>query len=224
MDYPYEIKSIENIGSSKIFKLYSVGEKINYLPGQFVKLSLPNSDIGRPYSIASAPNYPYLEFLINMVNGRFTSILDKLKTGDKLNVSKASGHMTFRNEKNTVFIATGTGIAPIMSMIRHINENKIEGEHHLFYSAKTLDSTAYFNELKSLENQGIIKFHLFLTRELINGIEGGRISFEKIKEKLNNLNNYSFFICGKSDFTSDLLSKLLENNVLREKIKIEGWG
>lgn len=110
--------------------------------GQYVALGLPASYprdprfgansvelnaeklVKRAYSLASAPEHPEeLEFCIVVVpEGVFTPRLTVLKPGDRIFVApKIVGHFTLREvpgQKNLIFISTGTGIAPFLSMLR----------------------------------------------------------------------------------------------------------
>lgn len=100
-----------------------------FRPGQFVMLGLPRAKPGPPrllrraYSIASPPGADALEFLlVQMEEGRLTPRLWGLRAGDRLYLdSTARGEFTLDAvppDSNLVLVATGTGIAPYMSMLR----------------------------------------------------------------------------------------------------------
>ena len=211
----YELVCIEKIGEYKIFKLFPVEEKITFIPGQFVKITYKN--VSRPYSIASSPSWPYIEILVHMIGGTFTSILDKAEISDIFEISKAAGHFTYENQHDVLFIAGGAGIAPIMSMIRHIVENKIKGDVKLFYSTRTLDNSPYLSELLSYSMAGFIKLFHTITKERRDYYNHGRFNKELIKNHCNK--NTAIYLCGSKSLAEEFLE--LKNNY---KMKIEAWG
>ncbi len=220
----YVIKGIEKVGSSKIFKLFPEKEGIEFKAGQFVKIMDNEEKEGRPYSIASPPEFNYLEFLIKISGGKFTGYLDTLKEGDKLKVSKAAGHLTLRENNKRIFIAGGTGIAPLISLIRSISINKLGGENYLFYSTRTLKDMAYYSELNLLDKMGIIKFIPVITRESIEGAENRHIDKEMIEKYVKGVEEFTFYMCGRNALVFSVRDFLLEKGIDRKNLVIEAWG
>ena len=221
MDAIYEVVGIGEDGENKVFKLYPIDEGISFKPGQFVKLSKADGSIGRPYSIASPPSWPYLEFLVKITGGEFTSYLDKISVGEKLLVSKAAGHLGFGGERKAVFIAGGVGISPIMSILRHIEENKTDGDYWLFYSARHVRDMPYLSEIMSM---GHVKKYLTLTREERRGFHNGRISMDEIASTIGDVKEYTYYMCGRLEMVNGFRKALMGAGVSRERIKVEGWG
>lgn len=126
--------------------------KIDFKPGQYVTLHLDG--ISRPYSVVSAPGEDHLEFFIELVNGgELTLKLWSLKQGDKLNVfPNAKGKFVFEEDlriRNHFFVATVTGIASFVSMVRHAAANDCWRDRNIFvfYGASYQDELAYAEEL-----------------------------------------------------------------------------
>jgi ferredoxin-NADP reductase len=89
--------------------------------GQSLRIGLPHASVRRRYSIASAPQDEHLEFCIEGVpGGRLTSLLFELAPGAVLALAaKAKGSFALQGDRHThVMVATGTGIAPLRSMLR----------------------------------------------------------------------------------------------------------
>ncbi|MEM2056336.1 MAG: FAD-binding oxidoreductase, partial [Thermoplasmatales archaeon] len=93
----YEIKDLTQ-GESDSFRISSFklkpedGKNFTFKPGQFSSLFLnPEDKLFRSYSIASSPLDDHMEFMIEMINGRFTSLLAKLEVGDRLYVTEPRG-------------------------------------------------------------------------------------------------------------------------------------
>lgn len=99
--------------------------QLTFRPGQYATLAIGKGDklIQRPYSIASSPYEPYIEFFLELVpHGDLTPLLWKLKQGDKLLVRpKIVGAFTLDEKsgmKRHLMAATVTGVAPYISMLR----------------------------------------------------------------------------------------------------------
>ena len=222
----YVIRKIEKTADTKIFRMEPRdGKNIKFRPGQFVKIIKPGTSEFRPYSIASPPEWNFLEFVIRMVGGKFTSYLDSLKEGEELEVEGPLGYVQYGGEKRCIFVAAGTGIAPIMSMLRTIESKNISGEFYLFYSNKTKDETAYLEELRRMHDAGKIKVVFTFTREEVPGFEHGRIGEEMLKKYLpEELGGFKVFMCGKMEMVLSLKEIFEKLGVKKENIRFEGWG
>lgn len=209
----------------KIFTLD--GERINFKPGQFVNLYLiENQSIFRQFSIASPPGNNGLEFCIKILHdGKFTSVLDKLPIGSEIGLSGPFGHFVYQEQDRCIFVAAGTGIAPIISMLRHIKEKNMKGNFTLIYSNKTEDSILYYDELKKLKKDGISVIFT-LTQETPVDWQGekGRINSSMVEKYVQNPKDSMWYACGPAEFVKIIKEFALEKGVQPEKIKIEGWG
>lgn len=126
--------------------------KIDFQPGQYCTFCLDKPC--RPYSIASSPEEDFLEFFIELVdNGELTPKLWELKPGDKLKIfPKPKGKFIFdRAErfKNHFLVSTVTGVAPFVSMIRHLAVSRLwHGKRiFVFQGASYQDEFGYNDEL-----------------------------------------------------------------------------
>lgn len=157
----------------KIIKIKPEGWKFpEFEPGQFVALGLPpdapryasatkefeapkpDKLIRRAYSIASSSTEDSIEFYITLVNsGQLTPRIFELNIGDKIWLGKkAVGMFTLDqidNTKNVILIATGTGVAPYMSMLRS-NALKRTGKIFVIHGAANSWDLGYSSELKLL--------------------------------------------------------------------------
>ncbi|MDQ6891493.1 MAG: ferredoxin--NADP reductase [Acidobacteriota bacterium] len=114
--------------------------RLIFRPGQFATLALPAGEklVERPYSIASCPLEPELEFFLELVHGgRLTERLHPLQPGDPVYVRKtAKGSFTLDEEsghRTHLMIATVTGVAPFVSMVRTMQhvDGKRGGGHRV---------------------------------------------------------------------------------------------
>jgi len=209
------------------------GKRIGFVPGQFVFLhaldAQGKSFEKRPYSITSSPSpdIPYLEFCIKMLKGSFTGKLERMETGSTLGVEGPFGHFTYTGQKRSAFIAGGTGLAPFMSMLRHIAERRLGEEFILFYSAKTQADVAYGEELARLQKQNTaIRVIITLTQEKPAQWEGeyGRICEETIAKYVKDAGSFDWWICGPMAMVKGMKECLVGLKADPKRIRAEGWG
>ena len=137
---------------------------------QFLSGSTPSFIRGtqehRAYSMANTPTTEKrAEFIIKVYpEGRFSSeLLDKkLEVGDSLTMSVPYGVFTLRekSEGDVIFVGGGSGMAPILSILRHMAENGIERNVTFYYGALTRKDLFYLDEIQELGEQlpGEFKF------------------------------------------------------------------
>ena len=206
------------------------GMQIMHEPGQFIMMHLLDekgrSLDKRPYSITSAPGERILEFCIKMIGGKFTSKIDKLKKGGMVGIEGPMGHFIYEGDK-CVFICGGTGIAPVMSMVRDIAKKEKRGSYFLFYSARKKDSLVYFDELNGLakKNPGL-KVVYTLTREEPEGWawKCGRIKEELLREYVVKPSEFKWYVCGPLEMTRTLKECIIGMGAKEDKVHFEGWG
>lgn len=113
----------------------------DYSPGQFVNLSFWQKDGTRPYSMASINSDGALEFHIRIVAaGRVTAKLDDTLTigsSIKLNGPLGASYLRRRHTNPMLCVATGTGLAPILSIIRGALESSMPNKIQLLFGART---------------------------------------------------------------------------------------
>ncbi|MBI5228317.1 hypothetical protein HY988_07020 [Candidatus Micrarchaeota archaeon] len=202
-----------------------------FTPGQFIYMHIldesGNSIEKKPYSIASSPKSPYLEFCIKLVNGKVTGKLAAMKSGDVVGIEGPQGHFAYKDQAKAIFLAGGTGIAPMMSMLRSINEKQLRGEFVFFYSTKNDGSIIYRKELAALaaQNPGI-RIIITITQESTADWKGekGRINGALIAKHLTEVKDYDSWMCGPLEMIKGLRTALVENGADIKRMKMEGWG
>ena len=131
-----------------------------FVPGQFARLGVPgeaqDSIVWRAYSIASAAHDEHLEFFSVVVpGGQFTSRLSKLKEGDPIYVERKSyGFLTtdrFEAGKDLWMLATGTGLAPFLSILHDFETWEHYENLVLVQSVRTQPELAYEDLIRSFE-------------------------------------------------------------------------
>src|SRR5262249_37671503 len=133
------------------------------LPGQYVTIGLPTGDklVERPYSVASPPDGSDLEFFLQVVpGGKLSPHLYEIPVGGEVQIRPiAKGRFTFDDQsgnQNHFMAATVTGVAPLLSMIRHLSAleaDSVASRIVLLQSASIPAQLGYQDELVSRASQ-----------------------------------------------------------------------
>jgi ferredoxin-NADP reductase len=203
------------------------GDSFPYQPGQAVILALGSTERA-PYSIASAPldteREGYLEFLTRIDSG---SRLSDVKRGARVRLQGPFGAFVLPPtvpEQHFLFVAGGTGIAPIRSMIRQAVLSGQPGTRRLLYSARTPDDFAYLPELRKLARTNGLDLALTATREVPARWRGdrGRITRDRLSSLIATPETLCF-VCGPASMVDDVPRMLRELGVADDRIRIEEW-
>jgi ferredoxin-NADP reductase len=141
--------------------------------GQHVDIRLTAEDgyqAERSYSIASGPDDAKLELTVERIDDGEVSpyLTEELRAGDELELrGPVGGHFTWRVDDGgpLLLIAGGSGLVPLMAMLRHRAAHSSELDARLLVSARSLDDLLYRDELETLAATGGFVLHRALTRE-----------------------------------------------------------
>jgi NAD(P)H-flavin reductase len=217
-----------------IIRLDLQGQPFTYRAGQAAYIQPAGADKRRPYSIASAPEETaqndQLEFLVQTdATGASGMMPDWIRPGTLTTVDGPLGSFVFPAdhpvEQNFLFIAGGTGIAPLRSMLWHALLAERPGRIGLIYSVRSPEEFAYREEFEKLDRQGRITFRHTVTRAASDGWTGrqGRIDAASIKDMVDPGNTLCF-VCGPPALVGDIRPQLDALGVRDEQIRIEQWG
>jgi len=202
----------------------------DYAAGQAVMIASHGADRRRPYSIASAPEDArrdrFVELLIGVNDDGVPGPHLALDPGALVDVEGPLGAFTFPpapQETRFVFIAGGTGIAPLRAMLRHA----LHLPHRnigLFYSARTPDEFAFEAELRDLAAAGEIELRQTVTRAAAADWGGarGRLDRAALAELIHHPETLCF-VCGPAAMVDEMPPVLQEMGIPRERIKVEEW-
>jgi len=215
---------------ARVVRLDLGGRRFEYSPGQAVLIARRDYAQRRPYSIASAPEDAVrdgmLELLVGVDGGGQPGPHLTLDTGAQIDVEGPVGTFTFPAnpaEPRFVFIAGGTGIAPLRAMLRHaltIDHDDIG----LFYSARAPEEFAYESELRTLAQSGQIRLRQTVTRASGAAWSGarGRLDREALRELVHDAATLCF-VCGPPALVAEMPALLNAIGVPRERIRLEEW-
>lgn len=207
------------------------GARFPYLAGQAALLGVADQPDRVPYSMASAPGESrergYLEFLLKLEPGGWGVHLAGLRRGARVAVQGPVGSFVFPpnpEERRFLFVAGGTGIAPLRSMIRHVLNSRQPGRLHLLYSARTPLDFAYLPELTRYARDGMLRIVVTATREVSDRWRGerGRITSERLSSLVDAPETLCF-VCGPARMVDDVPRMLLNLGIEGKRIRIEEW-
>jgi ferredoxin-NADP reductase len=174
----------------------------------------------RSYSVASSPSDPLCEFFVaRLDDGEVSTYLsDEVMVGDVLDVrGPIGGWFVWDTTAPAIGIAGGTGVVPLIAMLRHAEALGHGDLLHLVVSARTLADLPYADELV---NAGAF---IALSREdSPSGRPAGRLRPSEIAMHLNPGSTY--FVCGSADFTESASARLVDAGVAEESIRVERFG
>ena len=233
------IKEVKRETKDAVSILFNVPEELkanyNFVAGQYLnlKLTLDGQEIRRAYSICSSPDSGELRIAVKAVkDGAFSTFANtKLKAGDIIEVGTPEGKFTFEpqaeRQKNYVAFAAGSGITPIMSILKSGLKNEPKSSFVLVYGNKTPEGTIFHQELHDLQLQyvGRLFVHYVFSQAkaenaLFGRIEKSAVNFV-LKNKHKELEFDKFYLCGPEEMINIVSDVLKEQNVKDSAIKFE---
>ncbi|MFC0602973.1 2Fe-2S iron-sulfur cluster-binding protein [Winogradskyella pulchriflava] len=211
-------------------------DEFKFSQGQHLtlKADINGEDVRRSYSLCSSPLDNQWKVAVKQIaGGKFsTYVNDVLQRGDELEVMPPSG--TFgvacnsKNSKNYLFFAAGSGITPILSMIKTHLAAEPNATCKLFYVNKTAKSIIFKEELEQLRNTyfGRLEIYYFLTKER-RDIElfNGRFDDEKMKVLTKTFidipDTSEVFLCGPEKMVNYVSNYLINAGLPKELVHFE---
>ena len=210
-------------------------EAFRFIPGQnlTVKTNLNGEEIRRSYSICSAPFENKLCIAVKKIDqGKFSAYANEyLQQGDTIEVLPPTGRFIINPDPNQkkqyLAFAAGSGITPVISIIKAILTSEPSSTFTLVYGNRTRASIMFFEELEGLKNKYVERFNLIniLSREKTDvPINFGRIDNPKLAA-LKSLVNYKLFnevfICGPTEMLFCVKDYLIKQGLDETHIHFE---
>lgn len=189
----------------------------NYLPGQYINII--KGDYKRSYSIANKDSKTdIILFIKNYTGGKFSTYLfNDAKINDLLRMEGPLGTFFYRktNKTNIIFLATGTGIAPIKSILENMELNNVEMKDkniYLFFGGRTQEDIFWEPQFKNIN----VHFIPVLSRSENNwNGEKGHIQEALITKKID-LSDSVVYSCGSVNMIKDAKEITIKNGLPEE--------
>jgi Na+-transporting NADH:ubiquinone oxidoreductase subunit F len=211
------------------FKLPEDAE-MNFKPGQYVQLKAPiyegnDEEVYRAYSIASSPSMKgYIDLVIGYVpQGIATTYVHRhLKVGDEVSLNGPYGDFYYHdNDREMIMVATGTGVAPILSILNYMKEHDIKRKARFYFGAKTTKDLFMLDYFKELE-ETLYDFKFIPTLSRVSDDddwdgERGRVN-KAIDKLLQDGENKEAYLCGNAAMIESVVKSLTAKGVPEELI------
>lgn len=184
--------------------------RVEFVPGQVAMLRVPDHHPAY-FAFAGAPEDPDLEVLVKQKAGASNVIYD-MQVGQTINLVGVGGHgftLDEQKHRDLVFVAMGTGVAPLRSALRHVLKRKHDfGQLVVLYGARTPDDFCYRDETDAWEDAGVE------LRQVISRPDGhdwsGPTGYVQslLDNVLPNLNSPVALICGSREMIDQTRERL----------------
>jgi ring-1,2-phenylacetyl-CoA epoxidase subunit PaaE len=213
--------------------------QFEFKAGQYLTLraTVQGEDLRRSYSICSSPLENELRVAIKKVEGgKFSSWANKqLKTGDIIEVMPPMGHfcpdINSTQAKDYLLVAAGSGITPVISILKTILALAPQSNVTLVYGNKGNASIIFKEEIESLKNKYMGRLnllHIFSKEQLDTPLLNGRIDGNKCNELCKVLIDLTgvdeVYICGPNEMTESVKNWLIAEKFKAENIHFELFG
>lgn len=233
------IKDILRVTDKSVVLSFEVPEDLKdayaFKAGQYItlKTTINNNEIRRDYSLCSSPKSGALKVAVKEVtDGTFSAFANNtLKIGDSIEVAPPKGRFVFTpndsKTKNIATFAAGSGITPILSIIKCALEEEVYSKVILVYGNKTPQETMFMPELIDLQQQYKERFSVqFVFSQADEGdaifgrIEKSTVNFV-MKNTHKNVVVDAFYLCGPEAMIHTVKDVLTEHNIPNENIFYE---
>jgi ring-1,2-phenylacetyl-CoA epoxidase subunit PaaE len=213
-----------------------LADDYSFAPGQYLTLrtTMDGEEIRRSYSICSGPDDGELRIAVKKVDGgAFSSwAADELKAGDELDVMTPTGRfgIAYAPEQARVYVgfAAGSGITPILSIVKGVLAREPESRFFLFYGNRSTGGMLFREALEELKDrfmQRLSIFHVISGEEQDIPILHGRLDGEKVRVLLRSLVPASsvdhVFICGPIGMSEDIEATCRDIGIAGHRIHVE---
>ena len=235
--YKVNIQEVKQETANAVSVLFNIPENLksnfNFNSGQYITLQkvINGEEIRRAYSICSTPESGEIRVAIKAVENGIFSVFatSQLKAGDELEISAPEGRFLLSPEgnKNYIAFAAGSGITPILSMVKTVLETEPTSKFTLIYGNKSANDTIFYDELNSLKETFSDRFnlHYIFSREDVKNQLRGRIDQNVTNYFVKNMYKETSFdaayLCGPEEMIHEVSKTLESNDILKENIHFE---
>ena len=227
--YSASLKEVEKLSDDVSYFTFNLDSSMSFEPGQFVMLAMEidGEKVKRAYSIVSSPeSTKELGFCIKVLkDGKLSAALNSIKKGDLVEIQGPYGKFSLSEPKlDQLFIAAGTGVAPLLPMLKSYLENE-SGNVSLLFGFRHENDFLFREELEAL----LSKYSNFTLIPVMSrpseswtGLKGHVTVY--VADNVHDSSRTIAYICGRNEMVLDVRKALIEAGLSPERIKIDNWG
>ena len=198
-----------------------VPDRVDHLPGQHyvVRLTAPDGyTASRSYSVSSPPSDPLVELLVErLVDGEVSGFLaDVLAAGDALEVrGPIGGWFVWDADRPAVAVGGGTGVVPLVAMLRHARDH---GRTDLFH---VVAAAARWDDLPFAEELAAAGARIVLSRQDLPDRPAGRIGPADLPPLTD---GPTVYVCGSAPFAETASALVVSAGAPEDTVRVERFG
>jgi ring-1,2-phenylacetyl-CoA epoxidase subunit PaaE len=233
--FTVKVKEVVHIAKDAVNLVFEKPDDFEYEPGQFITVisEVDGKKIRRAYSLCTTPfedQFPAVT-VKRVPDGLMSNFLnEKVKAGDQLEIMEPMGMFTTSydasNNRSAVFFGGGSGITPLISIIRSILLKEPNSKLTLVYANRSDEYIIFKDLISQLKDQYPNNFNVVHVLESGEADYSGRLTnamIATICEKVNCVSDTEFYICGPQPMMDITFSGLEEAGYLKEKIRMESF-
>jgi ferredoxin-NADP reductase len=225
----YITQIIQRTPDVKSFRL-NKPSRMEWSAGQYMIVTIKSEgvELRKPFTISSSPTeLDFLEFTKKLTKHPFSTALDALKAGDKVQIEAPFGNFIFKGEYDKIaMLGGGIGITPLRCMIRYATDKKLKTNIILLYSNLLEGEIVFQNEIEEMKIQNEsfkVVFTITQPTEKWNGLRG-IINREMIQKVIPDYRDRAFYICGPPGMVDAMVIILKSLNIPEKQIKKEQFA
>jgi ring-1,2-phenylacetyl-CoA epoxidase subunit PaaE len=240
--HPLRVAALQPDTDEAVLVSFDVPEALRdtfrFQPGQYLTLrtAVGGEDLRRSYSICAGGDDAALRVGVRKVPGGVFStwVNEQLRVGDTLQVIPPQGHFTLPPVdagRHVVGIAAGSGITPILSIMKSVLAREPNSRFTLLYGNRSTKSTMFKEEIEDLKNRymsRLVLHHVFSREHTDAPLNSGRLDRAKIAEFLQRLvpadRIDEVFVCGPHGVNDEAEAALREAGVPDARVHLERFG
>ena len=237
--YPLPVSNIKRLTEDAVVVSFDIPdelkEEFKFKAGQYITfiIDINGEQVRRAYSLCSSPDEDKMSVGVKRIpNGKMSTYLNReLKEGEIVQVITPKGRFFIEtnedHSKHYVGLCAGSGLTPILSMLKKVLKDERDSKFSLLYGNKTLETTMFVKELNDLKNEYPERLRIYnaYSRQEVKDSLHGRLdkrNIELLFSKNPDLASADgYYLCGPAAMLDDIDEVLQDNNTPKSDIHYE---
>tara|TARA_B100000131_G_scaffold179861_1_gene173536 strand:+ start:443 stop:1495 length:1053 start_codon:yes stop_codon:yes gene_type:complete len=237
--YPLPVSNIKRLTEDAVVVSFDIPdelkEEFKFKAGQYITfiIDINGEQVRRAYSLCSSPDEDKMSVGVKRIpNGKMSTYLNReLKEGEIVQVITPKGRFFIEtnedHSKHYVGLCAGSGLTPILSMLKKVLKDERDSKFSLLYGNKTLETTMFVKELNDLKNEYPERLRIYnaYSRQEVKDSLYGRLDKKNIELLFSKNPDLAsadgYYLCGPAAMLDDIDEVLQDNNTPKSDIHYE---